>query len=107
MNLKKIVTSFLIIILAILCASASAQSVLFDKYTAPLLEGYDIRGVAYDNQGRLWLGSRDGLLFYDGHNVYKPIKELAYTNILNIFKDSKKNRIWIFTIKSFGYLDLD
>ncbi|WP_447641463.1 MULTISPECIES: ligand-binding sensor domain-containing protein [Chitinophagaceae] len=86
--------------------SLSDSSLRFDGKYYQLLSGYDVRGAEMDGKGRLWLATSTGLLFFDGNSVFKPVKELAGSNMLHISKDPVADRLWVRTINTFGILDL-
>ena len=64
-------------------------------------EGEDIRAIAPSDQGKLWIGSSNGVILLEGNNsvqniVYEPNEEysLSHNYVKSIFRD-KKGSIWI------------
>ncbi|MFT4203267.1 MAG: hypothetical protein QM610_05080 [Chitinophagaceae bacterium] len=78
----------------------------FDQGAYPLLRDYDIRGVEVDDCGRHWIASSAGLLLFDGHNVFRPVKQLADADVCNILCDPVTHNMWVYAQQSFGILDL-
>lgn len=85
-------------ILAGYAAFAQAQTIHFHHInTSNGLSENNVRSVAIDKNGFLWIGTTEGLNSYDGYSVtvYKKESqpEMASDNIIHLTCDSR-NRIW-------------
>lgn len=66
------------------------------------LPNLQVEAIAQDNDGYIWIGTRNGLAKYDGYNVqvYNHVKEQPHSLVHNfvhgLFVDSK-GRLWIGT----------
>lgn len=97
-------------------ASSSGLSMLdggeVRKYTQKNgLKDVDIRSLSMDGQGRLWVGSRNGNLFYiEGDSLTYPEITLPpswkETSIETLLLD-KEGKLWIGTQSGLFYLDLN
>lgn len=81
--------------------SAQPVNVPFQLFTVNegLPQNY-LLGLAQDSAGFIWIGTKDGLARYDGHNfkVYRhgkdPLHEPASNNITNLYTDHR-GYLWI------------
>lgn len=61
-----------------------------------------VEALMQDDKGRIWIGTRNGLSFYDGYNIVSyfyeadNLKSLNHNFVKALYQDSKK-RIWIGT----------
>jgi ligand-binding sensor domain-containing protein len=88
---------------------ANAQSIHFQHVnTSTGLSENNVRSIAIDKNGFLWIGTIDGLNVYDGYSVMVCKKEtqpeMASNNIIHMTCDSR-NRIWLGTNEGVTWLD--
>jgi len=89
--------------------SAKAQPLSFHNVnTSDGLSENNVRSVAIDKNGYLWIGTVDGLNVYDGYVVTTFKKEthpeIASNNVIHLTCDSK-NRIWLGTHEGITWMD--
>lgn len=102
--------AIMIILCVLLCMpfhilAAGAERFQFSHITATDgLPHQQINGLAQDNEGYIWIGTRNGLGRYDGYNIrnyyhsHENPQSLRHNFVRKIFPDSK-GRIWILTIQ--------
>lgn len=102
-----------ILLLAGLCIlffiNTKAQPLSFHHVnTSDGLTENNVRSVAIDKNGYLWIGTTDGLNVYDGHAVRSFKKEsqpeIASNHVIHLTCDSK-NRIWLGTYEGVTWID--
>ncbi len=86
-----------------------AQPVSFNHVnTSHGLSDNNVRSIAIDKNGLLWIGTADGLNVYDGYEVKVFKKEiyhgLASNHIIHMTCDSR-NRIWLGTFDGVTWVD--
>jgi len=86
-----------------------AQTVSFHHVnTSDGLSENNVRSVAIDKNGFLWIGTIDGLNVYDGYTVTAYKKEdhaeMASNNVIHLTCDSR-NRIWLGTTEGITWVD--
>jgi len=89
--------------------SAKAQPLSFHNVnTSDGLSENNVRSVAIDKNGYLWIGTVDGLNVYDGYIVTTFKKEnhpeIASNDVIHLTCDSK-NRIWLGTHEGITWMD--
>ena len=93
----------------LLSVNSKAQPLSFHNVnTSDGLSENNVRSVAIDKNGYLWIGTVDGLNVYDGYAVTSFKKEsypeIASNNVIHLTCDSK-NRIWLGTNDGISWLD--
>lgn len=88
---------------------ANAQSIHFQHVnTSTGLSENNVRSIAIDKNGFLWIGTIDGLNVYDGYSVMVCKKEtqpeMASNNIIHMTCD-RRNRLWLGTYEGVTWLD--
>ncbi len=89
--------------------SAKAQPFAFHNVnTSDGLSENNVRSVAIDKNGYLWIGTVDGLNVYDGYSVTSFKKEnypeIASNNVIHLTCD-RKNRLWLGTPDGITWMD--
>ncbi len=98
MNLNKLLISFLLIFLV---SEASAQRYNFTNYTIVNgLQSNQINDIIQDRSGRLWIGTANGAVSYDGNVFSYPSRESSIANnpVKTIYED-KHGNIWFGTVR--------
>ncbi|MDH3243242.1 MAG: ATP-binding protein [Saprospiraceae bacterium] len=102
-------TLFLILTLSVSITNGQAPiNILSVQQGLPRSQIYDI---VQDSVGFLWLGSRDGLVRYDGHSpkIYKSSStDIPFNYVYDLLLDDQ-NRLWMTSnadYKGVAYLDL-
>ncbi|HKZ64825.1 MAG TPA: two-component regulator propeller domain-containing protein, partial [Chitinophagaceae bacterium] len=93
----------------LLLIEAKAQPLSFHHLnTSDGLSENNVRSVAIDKNGFLWIGTLDGLNVYDGYQVTSFKKEhypqIASNNVIHLTCDSR-NRIWLGTYEGVTWVD--
>ena len=93
----------------LMLAKAKAQPLSFHNVnTSDGLSENNVRSVAIDKNGYLWIGTSDGLNVYDGYAVTSFKKEnqpeIASNDVIHLTCDSK-NRIWLGTPEGITWVD--
>jgi ligand-binding sensor domain-containing protein len=87
---------FFILLLVLLSAlSVQCQNLHVLDLKNGLSDNY-VQCLLQDNQGYIWIGTRDGLNRYDGHQLQTYRQELPSGFIYSLFEDSD-GKIWIGT----------
>ena len=107
LNYKQVIVLHSFCILLLL--SAKAQPFSFHNVnTSDGLSENNVRSVAIDKKGYLWIGTVDGLNVYDGYAVTSFKKEsnpeIASNNVIHLTCDSK-NRLWLGTPEGITWMD--
>ena len=89
--------------------ATDAQPLSFHNVnTSDGLSENNVRSVAIDKNGYLWIGTVDGLNVYDGYAVTSFKKEnqpeIASNNVIHLTCDNK-NRIWLGTYDGITWVD--
>ena len=100
---------FFLCICFILFTKAGAQSFSFNHLnTSTGLSDNNVKCMAVDRSGFLWIGTTDGLNVYDGYNINTYFKEqepeLASNNQNYILCDDQ-NEVWIATSQGVSRID--
>ena len=93
----------------LLLLKTGAQPLSFHHVnTSDGLSENNVRSVAIDKNGYLWIGTMDGLNVYDGYAVTSFKKEttpdMASNDVIHLTCDSK-NRIWLGTPEGITWVD--
>ncbi|HET9431591.1 MAG TPA: two-component regulator propeller domain-containing protein, partial [Chitinophagaceae bacterium] len=110
MDLLGHIKCFLLIIHGVLLyGMAIAQTPPFSHLTtSDGLTDNNIRSLALDKKGFLWVGTPEGLNVYDGYGFHCYTKEtqpqMASNNVIHLTCDSR-NRIWLGTYEGITWLD--
>lgn len=104
--MKKLVQTYIYIILLGVCASCTSHNNRLVRLSAtnlfPTLSSEDVTAFVMDENGYMWIGTSNGLNLFDGKNyrqyMYMPGDSSSLMdNYINfLFKDQRK-RIWIGT----------
>ena len=106
--MKKIIS--LVIFLCLVCLCITGQDISFFHLSkTDGLSDNEVTAAVRDKNGLLWVGTTEGLNYFDGYTVKRFYKEeypqLQNNNILRLACD-EKNRLWIhFADKSITMLD--
>jgi ligand-binding sensor domain-containing protein/signal transduction histidine kinase len=90
-------------IMLLFVVSGKAQNDFFHITTEDGLLSNNIRSIAQDHQGFIWIGTEEGLHRYDGTTVVPYLNDetdsLSITSnfVLALFEDSRKN-LWVGTL---------
>ncbi|MEI9943675.1 MAG: histidine kinase [Chitinophagaceae bacterium] len=109
MNLHCYRLPFFFIVFCFLIIKTEAQTLsFFHLTTAEGLSDNNVRSLAIDKRGFLWVGAEDGLNVYDGYTVTTYSKEnypqLAANLITRLLCD-KNNNIWTATTEGVNRVD--
>jgi PAS domain S-box-containing protein len=91
----------LCILLTVITLSASSQRYNFSNYTiVDGLQSNQINDIIQDRSGRLWIGTMNGAVSYDGQIFNYPSIESSIANnpVKTIFED-KHGNIWFGTVR--------
>ena len=88
----------------------TAQAAYFSHITTEDgLTSNNIRSVAIDKKGFLWIGTNDGLSIYDGYSVTnyqkKDQPEIAASNVIHLTAD-KQGNVWLGTYEGATLVDV-
>ncbi len=99
----RIFTTWLCCLAFLIFDRVSAQNFNIQTYTTrDGLSHNDVRGVAIDSSGFMWIATWDGLSRYDGHTFKNYFHDpndslsLPYFSVYNLFIDGGNN-LWIIT----------
>jgi ligand-binding sensor domain-containing protein len=108
MKMKYWLMSFLMILMLV---SGRAQNIAFEHLSIESgLSQVSVTSLLQDDQGRIWIGTRDGLNVYDGSqtSTFRPIRGNENTilghNVRRLKKD--RNFIWAATNRGVSRLDI-
>ncbi|MEO7394689.1 MAG: hypothetical protein ABIU11_07065, partial [Chitinophagaceae bacterium] len=97
MKYYKIITALFYLIPAFTTAVAQTDTLIFQPVNNPILQQYNVKHLTTGKDGKLWLSTDKGLLFYNGNDV-KIFKHddnnpssLSSDNISRTYPDSMGN----------------
>lgn len=100
-----------LLIMSCLQLTASAQDIIFRHLsTTEDLSHYSVMSIYQDSKGLIWIGTRNGVNLYDGHeiSVFKHDQNDEYSICSNYIKNitgDEKGRIYFLTIRGISVFE--
>lgn len=102
--LKRIRTAAIILFICFLQITLHANSTLYDGRNG--LNSNDIKCLAKDNRGLIWIGTFNGLNIFDGYTFSKLGGELSDKFITKLKNNKFTNELWVGTSNGLYKVDL-